>query len=60
MVANFASAVAKWEVPESRHADELTTKWSAGIDREYHEADSREMYYPCLHQRCAQPLWQKQ
>jgi hypothetical protein len=51
MVANFASAVAKWEVSESwvtrflsHHADELTTKWSARIDGYRHEADSRERY----------------
>jgi transcriptional regulator with XRE-family HTH domain len=51
MVGNFASAVAKWEVSESwitrslrRHADEPTTKWATGIDRQRHEADSREIY----------------
>ena len=51
MVANFASAIAKWEVSKSwvtrflnRHADQLTTKWSAGMDRDRHEADSRERY----------------
>jgi transposase len=51
MVADFAGAVAKWEVSESwvtrflnRHADQLTTRWSAGIDRERHETDSGERY----------------
>ncbi|XP_014550515.1 hypothetical protein COCVIDRAFT_57901, partial [Bipolaris victoriae FI3] len=61
MVANFASAIAKWEVSESwvtrflrRHADHLTTKWSAEIDRERHEADSREShesYFDLLHSK---------
>ncbi|RYN73047.1 hypothetical protein AA0120_g12656 [Alternaria tenuissima] len=51
MVQNFASAVAKQEVSESwvtrflhRHSDQLTTKWSAGLDRQRHEADSKERY----------------
>ncbi|KNG52820.1 pogo transposable [Stemphylium lycopersici] len=51
MVGNFASAVANWEVSESwitrflqRHADKLTTKWATSIDRQRHEADSREKY----------------
>jgi hypothetical protein len=61
MVANFASAVAKWVVFESwvtrflnRRADQLTTKWSAGIDRDRHEADSKERYesyYGLLHSK---------
>lgn len=49
MVANFASAIPKWEASESGvtrflncHAGQLTTKRSTGIDRERHEADSRE------------------
>jgi hypothetical protein len=51
MVNNFASAVAKWEVSHAwisrflhRHNDKLTTKWSAGIDRVRHEADSQRKY----------------
>lgn len=51
MVANFASAIAKWEVSESwvtrflnRHADQLTTKWSTGIDRKRFNADSKVRY----------------
>lgn len=51
MVANFASAIAKWEVSESwvtrflnRHADQLTTKRSTGIDRKRFNADSRVKY----------------
>ncbi len=51
MVQDFASAVAKQEVSEGwvtrflhRHPDELTTKWSAGLDRSRHDADSRERY----------------
>jgi hypothetical protein len=51
IVQNFASAVAKQEVSESwvtrflhRHSDQLTTKWSAGLDCQRHEADSKERY----------------
>jgi hypothetical protein len=61
MVQHFASAVAKWEVSESwvtrflhRHADQLTTKWSAGIDRDRHRADSKhkyELYFDLLHSK---------
>ncbi|KAF1971710.1 hypothetical protein BU23DRAFT_413874, partial [Bimuria novae-zelandiae CBS 107.79] len=61
MLQNYASAVAQWEVSESwvtrflhRHADELTTKWSAGIDRDRHWADSRHkytLYFNMLHSK---------
>jgi hypothetical protein len=61
MLQNFGSAVAKWEVSDSwitqflhRHADKLTTKWSAGMDRERHLADSKrkyEMYFNLLHSK---------
>jgi superfamily II DNA/RNA helicase len=51
MVQNFGSAAAQREVSESwvarflhRHSDQLTTKWSAGIDRERHDADRKERY----------------
>jgi hypothetical protein len=51
MVQNFASAITKWEVSQSwvtrflhRYADQLTIKWSAGIDRDRHAADSYERY----------------
>ncbi|RAR00482.1 pogo transposable [Stemphylium lycopersici] len=51
MIKNFASAMAKWEVSESwitcflhRHSDRLTTKLSAGIDRDRHKADSSSRY----------------
>jgi hypothetical protein len=51
MVRNFASAVARWEVSHAwvtrflhRYEDELTTKWSAGIVRNRHQADSHEKY----------------
>jgi hypothetical protein len=61
MIQNFAAAVAKWEVSESwvsrflhRHADELTIKWSAGINRNWHKADSKErykLYFNMLHSK---------
>jgi transcriptional regulator with XRE-family HTH domain len=61
MIQNFAAAVAKWEVSESwvsrflhRHADELTIKWSAGIDCNRHKADSKErykLYFDMLHSK---------
>jgi hypothetical protein len=53
MVQNFGSAVAQWEVSESwvtrflhRHSDKLTTKLSAGIDRDRHKADDGGKYKP--------------
>jgi transposase len=61
MLQNFGSAVAQWKVSDSwitrflhRHADKLTTKWSAGMDRERHLADSKrkyELYFNLLHSR---------
>jgi hypothetical protein len=61
MIQNFAETVAKCEVSESwvtrflhRHASELTIKWSAGIDRNRHKADSKErykLYYDMLHSK---------
>jgi hypothetical protein len=61
MLQNFGSAVAKWEVSDSWvtrflhcHAGKLTTKWSAGMDRERHLADSKpkyEMYFNLLHSK---------
>ncbi|CAE7002810.1 hypothetical protein P3342_001681 [Pyrenophora teres f. teres] len=51
MVQNFAETIAKCSVSErwvsrflNRHADELTIKWSASIDRNRHNADSEERY----------------
>jgi hypothetical protein len=59
MVQNFGSAVAECEVSESwvtrflhRHSDQLTTKWSTGIDRDRHQADDGdkyELYFDLLH-----------
>jgi hypothetical protein len=59
MIANFASAVAKREVSHAwisrflhRHEEQLTTKWSAGIDRNRHQADSHrkyDLYFELLH-----------
>ena len=61
MIQNFAAAIAKWEVSESwvtrflhRHSDKLTIKWSAGIDRDRHQADSAErykLYFDILHSK---------
>ena len=61
MLKKFGSAVAQCEVSDSwvtrflhRHADEITTKWSAGIDRVRHQADSKhkyELYFNLLHSK---------
>jgi hypothetical protein len=61
MVQNFASAVAKWKVSESwvarflhRHDVDLTTKWSAGIDRNRHQPESYDkykLYFDLLHSK---------
>jgi hypothetical protein len=61
MLQNLGSAVAQWEVSDSwitrflhRHVDKLTTKWSAGMDRERHLADSKrkyELYFNLLHSK---------
>jgi hypothetical protein len=59
MVRNFASAVGKWEALDAwvtrflhrQHVD-LTTKWSAGLDRVRHEADLEykyKLYFDLLH-----------
>jgi transposase len=51
MVQNFAETIVKCSVSERwvsrflhRHAHEPTIKWSAGIDRNRHNADSEERY----------------
>lgn len=56
MVQNFASAVGKWDASESwvtrflhRHEVDLTVKWSAGLDRCRHQADSYEKYDHYFH-----------
>jgi hypothetical protein len=64
MVQNFASAVAKWEVSESwvtrflhRHDRDLTSKWTVGMDRVRHIADSPERYkayFTLLHSKIQQ------
>jgi hypothetical protein len=61
MVRNFAGAVAKWEAFDAwvtrflyRHKVNLTTRWSAGIDRNYHQAESHkkyDLYFQLLHGR---------
>jgi len=61
MVQNFAETIAKREVSQSwvtrflhRHSDELTIKWSAGLDRDRHKADSGErykLYFDMLHSK---------
>ncbi|CAE7002909.1 HTH Tnp Tc5 domain containing protein [Pyrenophora teres f. teres] len=56
MIQNFGGTIARVEISESwvsrflhRHADELTTKWSAGIDRNRHKADSKAVHQLCFH-----------
>jgi hypothetical protein len=59
MVRNFATAIAKWEASDawvSRflhcHEVDLTVKWSAGLDRNRHQADSYKkynLYFELLH-----------
>jgi transposase len=61
MLQNFAATIANREVSESwvtrflqRHDAQLVTKWSAGIDRNRHQADSREryqLYFDLLHSK---------
>jgi hypothetical protein len=61
MLQNYATTITKWEVSESwitrflhRHADRLTTKWTTGMDRERHLADSKhkyELYFKLLHSK---------
>ncbi|KAK1915855.1 hypothetical protein P3342_003670 [Pyrenophora teres f. teres] len=64
MIKNFASAVAKWDVGEGwvtrflhRQHDHLTPKWTRGIDRARHVADSKEryeQYFELLHSKMQQ------
>lgn len=61
MIRNFASVIAKWDASDAwvtrflhRHEAELTTKWSAGIDRNRHQADSHDkydLYFQLLHRK---------
>ena len=61
MLQNFAGTIANREVSESwvtrflhRHDAQLVTKWSTGIDRNRHQADSRErykLYFDLLHSK---------
>jgi hypothetical protein len=61
MIANFAETIMKCEVSQSwvtrflhRHKDTLTIKWSPGIDRDRHKADSRfkyKLYFDMLHSK---------
>lgn len=61
MIQNFASTITKWEVSQSwvtrflqRHADKLTIKWGARIDRDRHKADSPfkyKLYFDLLHSK---------
>jgi hypothetical protein len=51
MVRNFGTAIAKWEASDAwvsrflhRHEVDLTVKWSAGLDRNRHQADSYKRY----------------
>jgi hypothetical protein len=64
MLRNFAGTIANREVSDSwvtrflqRHNAHLITKWSAGIDRNRHQADSREryqLYFDLLHSKIQQ------
>jgi hypothetical protein len=59
MVSNFAGCVGDWDGSDAwvsrflhRHQVDLTVKWSAGIDRCRHQADSYkkyELYFHLLH-----------
>jgi len=61
MIQNFAATIVKNEVSTAwvsrflhRHADELTIKWSTGIDCKRHNADSEErysLYFDLLHSK---------
>jgi hypothetical protein len=61
MVRNFATAIAKWEASDAwvsrflhRHEVDLTVKWSAGLDRNRHQADSYkkyDLYFELLHRK---------
>jgi hypothetical protein len=64
MIKNLASAVAESDMGESwvlrfltRHKTKLTFKWTTGIDRNRHKADSKarySMYFDLLHQKMQQ------
>jgi hypothetical protein len=64
MIKNFASAVAESDMGESwvscfltRHKTKLTSKWTTGIDRNRHKADSKarySMYFDLLHWKMQQ------
>jgi hypothetical protein len=64
MIKNLASAVAESDMGESwvlrfltRHKTKLTFKWTTGIDRNCHKADSKarySMYFDLLHQKMQQ------
>jgi transposase len=59
MVRNFATTIGKREASDAwvsrflhRHEVDLTVKWSAGIDRDRHQADSHKkysLYFELLH-----------
>jgi hypothetical protein len=61
MIQNFSSTLAPWELSESwvtrflhRHHLELITRWSTGVDRPHHLADSLikcNLYFDLLHQK---------
>ena len=64
MLRNFAGTIVNREVSDSgvtrflqRHNAHLITKWSAGIDRNCHQADTREryqLYFDLLHSKIQQ------
>jgi hypothetical protein len=61
MIRNFASAVLKWEVSDAwvtrflrRNNAHLTSKWTIGMDRSHHKADSEysyRLYFELLHKK---------
>jgi hypothetical protein len=61
MIQDFASEVAQERCSESwvtrfvnRHKDHLISRWTAGMDRVRHQADSAEkykLYFDLLHQK---------
>jgi hypothetical protein len=60
MVRNFASAVSKWQVSDAwvtrflrRNDAQLTSKWTTGMDRNRHKANSEysyRLYFKLLHE----------
>jgi hypothetical protein len=64
MIKNFVRTIARWEPSDSwvtrflhRNHDDLTIKWTTGLDRERHQADSEDKYrsyFNLLHSKIEQ------